>query len=108
MDGSPTKNAFLMQFCADVFGKSVVTNRVEGLSAPGTAYACGLATGFWKDRREPEALCRIDQAFNKRCPGVRQTHLFLRYILKHLNPNPNKPVFKVRGSDFAFILMVRT
>jgi glycerol kinase len=52
VDGGPTRDAFLMQFQADISNAKVIVPAVEELSALGSANMAGLATGFWKNRNE--------------------------------------------------------
>jgi len=52
VDGGPTRDAFLMQFQADISNAKVIVPAVEELSALGSANMAGLATGFWKNRDE--------------------------------------------------------
>ena len=47
VDGGMVQNQLLMQFQADVLGVPVVRPQVSETTALGTAYAAGLATGFW-------------------------------------------------------------
>lgn len=47
VDGGPTKNAYLMQFQADIAGCQVQVPNMEELSGIGAAYMAGLATGCW-------------------------------------------------------------
>ncbi len=44
-----TVNNLLMQFQADILGRSVVTPATNETTALGAAYAAGLATGFYSD-----------------------------------------------------------
>lgn len=55
VDGKPTENGFLMQFQADISGKTIVKNAVEEASAFGSALMAGLATGFWQQADIPGA-----------------------------------------------------
>ena len=48
-----------MQLQADILGVPVVRPRVAEMTAPGAAYAAGLAAGVWKDL---ESLRRTWQA----------------------------------------------
>jgi glycerol kinase len=52
VDGGPTRNAFLMQFQADLLGRTVVVPDVEELSALGAAFLGGLARGVWSSLEE--------------------------------------------------------
>ena len=66
VDGGPTRNDFLMQFQADILQKTVVRSGIEEISALGSAFLAGLATGFWKDINEIEKLRIVDKAFLNR------------------------------------------
>lgn len=63
-DGSPTRDAFLMQFQSDISGAKVIVPVIEELSALGSANMAGLATGFWTDREEIEQKRKILGEFN--------------------------------------------
>ncbi len=52
VDGGMVFNELLMQFQADVLDVPVIRPRVAETTALGTAYAAGLAVGFWKDYDE--------------------------------------------------------
>src|SRR3954451_3390370 len=52
VDGGMTANELLMQFQADVLGVPVIRPKVTETTAPGAAYAAGLAVGFWEDQDE--------------------------------------------------------
>jgi glycerol kinase len=56
VDGGACRNDWLMQFQADVLGLPVQRPRVLEVTALGAAALAGLAVGFWRDRRELEAL----------------------------------------------------
>jgi glycerol kinase len=63
VDGGATVNKMLMQFQADILGVPVVRPVVTETTALGAAYLAGLATGFWRDQREIDALWRQDRTF---------------------------------------------
>ncbi|MFC2339924.1 MAG: FGGY-family carbohydrate kinase [Olsenella sp.] len=46
-DGDVTKNAYLMQFQADMADTSVEASKLAELSAAGAAFAAGHAAGLW-------------------------------------------------------------
>jgi len=46
-DGAMVYNELLMQFQADILGLPLVRPKIAETAALGTAYAAGLATGFW-------------------------------------------------------------
>lgn len=64
VDGGPTRNNFLMQFQADVLGTSLVRTSIEEISALGSTFMAGLATGFWKNTREISELRLVDRHFH--------------------------------------------
>ena len=51
-DGGASANNFLMQFQADLIDCEVIRPECIETTALGAAYLAGLASGFWKDRRE--------------------------------------------------------
>lgn len=63
VDGGPTRDDFLMQFQADILNVTVVRENIEELSAMGSAFMAGLATGLWKDKEEISKLRVYDKAF---------------------------------------------
>jgi glycerol kinase len=52
VDGGMVFNELLMQFQSDILGVPVIRPKVAETTALGTAYAAGLAVGFWKDYDE--------------------------------------------------------
>jgi glycerol kinase len=63
VDGGATKSDFLMQFQADILGKSVKRPLVTEMAARGAAYLAGLGVGFWKSREELEYQWKVDRIF---------------------------------------------
>lgn len=63
VDGGPTRNNFLMQFQADMLGNSIVRTRIEEISALGSTFMAGLATGFWSSMEEISNLRLVDRSF---------------------------------------------
>ena len=64
VDGGPTRNKFLMQFQADMLNHSVVRSEIEEVSALGSTFMAGLATGFWENIDEIESLRQTAHVFN--------------------------------------------
>lgn len=64
VDGGATVNDFLMQFQADLLGRSVVRPMVTETTALGAAYLAGLAVGFWKDRSLLNEQFAVDRQFD--------------------------------------------
>jgi len=52
VDGGACKNAFLMQFQADILNCPIVRPCVQETTALGAAYLAGLRSGYWKDLAE--------------------------------------------------------
>ncbi|ACN14936.1 GlpK [Desulforapulum autotrophicum HRM2] len=78
VDGGMVHNRLLMQFQADLLKVPVIVPRVTETTALGTAYAAGLAVGFWSGTAELKAKWSIQTTFSpamdeaertKRCAG---------------------------------------
>jgi glycerol kinase len=63
VDGGAAANNLLMQHQADVLCTPVLRGQVTETTALGAAYLAGLATGFWRDRSEIQALWKPDRIF---------------------------------------------
>lgn len=63
VDGGPTRNNFLMQFQADMVRKNIVRTSIPEISALGSAFMAGLATGFWSNTDEIQTLRFTDRIF---------------------------------------------
>lgn len=62
-DGGASRDAFLMQFQADIVNKEVVRLLIRETTALGAAYLAGLYCGVWKDREELKGLHECDRTF---------------------------------------------
>lgn len=76
VDGGPTRDGFLMQFQADILNVPVVRNQIEELSALGTAYMAGVATGFWRDKEEIVSLRTTERSFYCSMPHEKIAKLY--------------------------------
>ena len=72
VDGGASRDAFLMQFQADMLGCPVRRPVVRETTALGAAYLAGLAVGFWKDQDELKQLWRCDVAFEPKMEAARR------------------------------------
>lgn len=63
VDGGTARNDFLCQFQADILGIPVERPAITESTALGAAYLAGLATGFWKDKRELARQLKIARRF---------------------------------------------
>ncbi|NOV01082.1 glycerol kinase GlpK [Paenibacillus planticolens] len=74
-DGGASDNANLMQFQADLLGKTVVKSEVAELSALGSVYLGGVGIGFWPSlesvRSEQEGYVTYPSTMK---PEVREAH----------------------------------
>ena len=75
VDGGAAVNNFLMQFQADILGKSVVRPTDVETTALGAAYLAGIAEGIWAGVEEVERFWRIERRFEPVMPADRRNEL---------------------------------
>jgi glycerol kinase len=63
VDGGAVKNNFLCQQQADIVGADIVRPEVDETTALGSAYAAGLAVGYWSDLDELRENWSVDRRF---------------------------------------------
>ena len=63
VDGGAVKNNFLCQLQADIIGSAIVRPVVDETTALGSAYAAGLAVGYWDDLDELRSNWQVDAEF---------------------------------------------
>ena len=63
VDGGATANNLLMQFQADILKSRVIRPKVTEVTALGSAYLAGLATGFWGSIDEISKHWQVDRNF---------------------------------------------
>ncbi len=63
VDGGASRNNLLMQYQADLLGVPVERPVVTETTARGAAFLAGLATGFWQNEEELQALWKLDRCF---------------------------------------------
>jgi glycerol kinase len=68
VDGGAARSAPLLQFQADLLGRTVVRPKNIETTAMGAAYLAGLAVGFWSSRDDITRNWAIDTAFEPRRP----------------------------------------
>lgn len=64
VDGGATANNLLMQFQADILKSKVIRPKVTEVTALGSAYLAGLATGFWGGIDEIAEQWQVDRNFD--------------------------------------------
>jgi glycerol kinase len=63
VDGGAVKNNFLCQLQADIIQTDIVRPKVDETTALGSAYAAGLAVGYWDDIDELRQNWQVDREF---------------------------------------------
>ncbi|HMQ29291.1 MAG TPA: glycerol kinase GlpK [Chloroflexaceae bacterium] len=76
VDGGMVYNNTLMQFQSDILGVPVIRPKVAETTALGSAYAAGLATGFWKNTDEMRANWQVDHTWEPRMDEARREELY--------------------------------
>lgn len=71
-DGGMVENELLMQFQADILGRSVVRPAVKETTALGAAYAAGLATGFYPSLEELRAQWSVERKWEPQMEAVQR------------------------------------
>ena len=66
VDGGASRDAFLMQFQADILGCEVHRPMIRETTALGAAYLAGMAVGVWKDQKEIRRLWNCDVTFRSK------------------------------------------
>jgi glycerol kinase len=76
VDGGMVHNELLMQFQADLLGRTVVCPRVTETTALGAAYAAGLACGFWESREELRLHWKVARRWTPAMPEAQRAELY--------------------------------
>ncbi|SFC54471.1 glycerol kinase [Halobiforma haloterrestris] len=63
VDGGAVKNNYLCQLQSDIIGSEIVRPVVDETTALGSAYAAGLAVGYWDDVDELRDNWQVDREF---------------------------------------------
>ncbi|MDR1374596.1 MAG: glycerol kinase GlpK [Treponema sp.] len=66
VDGGASRDAFLMQFQADIMNGSICRPEIRETTALGAAYLAGIAVGFWHDPEEVRSMWKCDRTFAPR------------------------------------------
>ena len=75
VDGGASRDAFLMQFQADILDKPVNRPKIKETTALGVAYLAGLAAGVWKDREEIKKMRECDAVFTSKMEDEKRKQL---------------------------------
>jgi glycerol kinase len=80
VDGGAAANDFLLQFQADILGRTVVRPACLETTALGAAYLAGLAVGFWKDREEVTRNWREERRFEPQMAAGKREELYAGWL----------------------------
>jgi glycerol kinase len=92
VDGGMIANELLMQFQADILGRSVVAPPIAETTALGAAYAAGLAVGLWSGLDELRGMDRADRRWEPsmdeaaRSAGIARWHKGVERSLGWVDP----------------------
>ncbi len=75
VDGGASRDAFLMQFQADILDKPIERPATRETTALGAAYLAGLAVGVWKSRAEIKETRVCDARFDSRMDAEKRENL---------------------------------
>jgi len=75
-DGGMVDDDLLMQFQADILNRNVVRPLIKETTALGSAYAAGLAVGFYKDLEELRANWGVDHTWKPQMESGMRERLF--------------------------------
>ncbi|MDS0282336.1 glycerol kinase GlpK [Haloarcula onubensis] len=79
VDGGAVKNSFLCQLQADIIGTDIARPEVDETTALGSAYAAGLAVGYWDTVEELRDNWQIDQEFTPQMSSDDANELYSRW-----------------------------
>lgn len=75
-DGGMVENQLLMQFQADILGRTVVRPAVKETTALGAAYAAGLATGFYAGVDDLRAQWSVDRTWTPQMDAAPRERMY--------------------------------
>ncbi|MDR3170941.1 MAG: glycerol kinase GlpK [Treponema sp.] len=75
VDGGASRDSFLMQFQADIFGGVIRRPVVRETTALGAAYLAGIAVGFWRGIDEVRTLWKCDMTFTPQMDAAQRDRL---------------------------------
>ena len=75
VDGGASANNFLMQFQADIIGRTLRRPMIRETTALGAAYLAGLATGVWRDLADIRSQWTLDRLYEPEMNEATRTRL---------------------------------
>jgi glycerol kinase len=79
VDGGAVKNNFLCQLQADIIDTGIVRPEVDETTALGSAYAAGLATGYWDSVDELRDNWQVDREFEPEMENETADEMYSRW-----------------------------
>jgi glycerol kinase len=79
VDGGAVKNNFLCQQQADIIDAEIVRPEVDETTALGSAYAAGLAVGYWDDLEELRNNWQVDREFTPEMDSTEADAMYDRW-----------------------------
>ncbi|GGM65960.1 glycerol kinase [Halarchaeum rubridurum] len=79
VDGGAVKNDFLCQLQADILGTEIARPVVDETTALGSAYAAGLAVGYWDTIDELRSNWQIDREFDPEMAAEEADRMYGRW-----------------------------
>jgi glycerol kinase len=76
VDGGMVDDDLLMQFQADILSRDVIRPLIKETTALGSAYAAGLAVGYYKDLDELRANWGVDHTWKPKMENNLREHLY--------------------------------
>ncbi|WP_181690829.1 glycerol kinase GlpK [Natronomonas sp. LN261] len=79
VDGGAVKNNFLCQLQADIIQTEIARPVVDETTALGSAYAAGLAVGYWDDLDELRSNWQVDREFDAEMASEQADEMYGRW-----------------------------
>ncbi|WP_436934500.1 glycerol kinase GlpK [Halovenus marina] len=79
VDGGAVKNNFLCQLQADILQTEIVRPQVDETTALGSAYAAGLAVGYWDTLDELRSNWQVDREFDSKMGPTEADRMYSRW-----------------------------
>jgi glycerol kinase len=79
VDGGAVKNSFLCQLQADIIQTDIARPEVDETTALGSAYAAGLAVGYWESLEELRSNWQVDEEFEPEMDDEQADKMYSRW-----------------------------
>jgi glycerol kinase len=79
VDGGAVENDFLCQLQSDIIQTDIIRPEVDETTALGSAYAAGLAVGYWDDIDELRSNWQVDREFDPEIDGSEADRMYSRW-----------------------------